>query len=156
MTHPWSFPKFTANYPELRLNFTGYPGIAGAVAPANFRGTRTSFGLPLRGSPTFCYLFLAPDRLYFPATHTLVPNLLDFVQRVHFQRHEQLMHTCYRLNLIATEGSKSFGSNFFFVQHISAPLMGRQLMHSSSQLTSTMQHITRVGQNRIYIYTHRI
>ena len=49
-----SFPKSTANYPYI-YNFTRYPGIAGAVVPANFRGTRTSFGLPLRGSPNFCY-----------------------------------------------------------------------------------------------------
>jgi hypothetical protein len=46
--------------------FTGYPGIAGIVVPADIRGTRTSFGLPLRGSPKICNLFRAPDGLYFP------------------------------------------------------------------------------------------
>jgi len=56
--------QITRNY---IYNFTGYPGIAGAVVPANFRGTRTSFGLSLRGSPKFCYFFRAPDGLYFPA-----------------------------------------------------------------------------------------
>jgi len=55
--------QITRNYIQ---NFTGHPRIAMAVAPANFRGTRTSFGLPLRGSPEFCYLFQAPDGLYFP------------------------------------------------------------------------------------------
>jgi len=48
--------------------FTGYPGIAGAVVPVIFRGTRTSFGLLLRGSPKIYYLFRAPDGLYFPAS----------------------------------------------------------------------------------------
>jgi hypothetical protein len=44
--------QITRNYID---NLTGYPGTAGAVVPANFRGTRTSFGLLLRGSPKFCY-----------------------------------------------------------------------------------------------------
>ena len=48
--------QITRNY---IYNFTGYPGIAGAVVPANFRGTRTSFGLPLRGSPKF-FFFSGP------------------------------------------------------------------------------------------------
>ena len=55
--------QITRNY---IYNFTGYPGIAGAVVPVIFRGTRTSFGLPLRGSPNIYYLFRAPDGLYFP------------------------------------------------------------------------------------------
>jgi len=55
--------QITRNY---IYNFTGFPGIAGAVVPVIFRGTRTSFGLPLRGSPKIYYLFRAPDGLYFP------------------------------------------------------------------------------------------
>ena len=49
--HSLSFPKFTAITRNYIYIFTGYPRIAGAVVPANIRGTRTSFGLPLRGSP---------------------------------------------------------------------------------------------------------
>ena len=60
--------QITRNY---IYNYTGYLGIAGAVVPANFRGTRTSFELPLRGSPKFCYFFRAPDVLYFPGIYTV-------------------------------------------------------------------------------------
>jgi len=44
-------------------NFTGYPGITEAVVPANFRDTRTSFGLPPLGEPKILLLIPGPGRI---------------------------------------------------------------------------------------------
>ena len=59
-----SFPIFTANYPEMLLKF--YRGSR--RQPLRFRETRTGFGLPLRDSPEFCYLFRFPEGMYNPDT----------------------------------------------------------------------------------------
>jgi hypothetical protein len=59
---------------HCKLPGTAYkilPGLPESLglSPLKFPGDRTGFGLPLRDSPKFCYLFRFLDGMYIPDTH---------------------------------------------------------------------------------------
>ena len=73
MSFSLSFPKSTANHPEYIYHFTGYPGIAGAVVPANFRAPGPALGHPSGAAQNL--IFSGPR----PGCTSLNPSPFHFV-----------------------------------------------------------------------------